>query len=122
MQPASFIGLDVAWNVDVKHSGVAVLVGDERRVRLTAVSEDLSSLSGVVDFITRHSADTSVVAVDASLVMVNETGQRQCEREIEQTFGQYGASCHSTNTKRSYTDTGQRVVNALSFNSESLRA
>ena len=113
MQPASFVGLDVAWNVDVKHSGVAVLVGDEHRVRLTAVSEGLSSLSGVVDFITRHSADTSVVAVDASLVVVNETGQRPCEREIGQTFGQYGASCHSTNTKRPYADTGQRAVKAL---------
>jgi hypothetical protein len=34
---ASFIGIEVAWKVDGNHSGIAVLGGDQRRVRLKAL-------------------------------------------------------------------------------------
>lgn len=104
----------MAWNVDVKHSGIAVLAGNERRVRLIAVSKDATSLASVVDFIHRHSIGTTVVAVDASLVVVNKTGQRRCENAIGKAFGRYGASCHSTNLRMRFATTGMNVVKALS--------
>jgi predicted RNase H-like nuclease len=62
----SFVGIDLAWNTEGRHSGVAVFRGDERAVTLAALSTDLQSRSGVV-------------AIDASLVVTNDVGQRERE-------------------------------------------
>jgi hypothetical protein len=34
----SFIGLDMAWQIDGNHSGIAVMEGDAHQVRLAAIS------------------------------------------------------------------------------------
>jgi len=113
MRSAAFIGLDLAGKVDGNHSGIAVLVGDVQQVKLGAVCKGVDSLAGVVDFIQRHAVATTVVAVDAPLVVRNRNGQRLCETLISSTFGRFHASCHTTNLGRPYARTGMTIVDAL---------
>jgi predicted RNase H-like nuclease len=109
----SFIGIDMAWKIDGNHSGVAVMVCDGDRVELTCVSKDLNTLDGIVDFVRRNATLDSVIAIDASLVVTNETGQRPCETLIGKTFGKYHASCHTSNLGRPYAGTGPRLLGEL---------
>jgi predicted RNase H-like nuclease len=110
MTAMTFIGVDLAWKTDGNHSGIAVLSGDERGVQLSRLSSDITSMAGVVDFVVSHSMTDSVVAVDASLVVNNSTGQRPCETMISKEFGRYHAGCHTTNTAKLYSDTGMKLV------------
>lgn len=89
------------------------MVGDVASVCLAALSKDVRSKSGIVDFISNNSHINTVVAIDASLVVNNKEGQRPCETLIGKTFGQYGASCHTTNLNRPYAQAGIGLVSAL---------
>jgi predicted RNase H-like nuclease len=109
----SFIGVDLAWKIDGNHSAIAVLAGNERQARLQAVSTGITSMAGIVEFVARHAQSDCVVAIDASLVVRNQTGQRPCETLIARTFGRHHASCHTTNLGRPHAETGMRLVQAL---------
>lgn len=113
MPSTAFFGLDLAWKIHGNHSGIAVLVGDHRRVRLTALSEGVICPSAVVRFIASHATANTVLAVDCSLVVKNSKGQRACETLIARTFGKFHASCHTTNLGRPYAKTGMNLVKAL---------
>jgi predicted RNase H-like nuclease len=108
-----FVGVDPAWAIDQRHSGVAVLEGGERGAELVALSSQIHSLDGITQLIRQHLAPNLVVAIDASLIVSNHTGQRPCERSIGQAFGCFGASCHSTNRSRRHFDSGERLVSRL---------
>jgi predicted RNase H-like nuclease len=114
MTATTFIGVDLAWKTEGNHSGIAVLAGDEQQIQLKALAKGIVSMAGVVDFIRSHSHPDSVVAVDASLVVKNATGQRPCETLISKHFGRYQAGCHTTNTAKLYADTGMKLVKTLS--------
>jgi len=88
----AFIGVDLAWKVDGKYSGAALLAGDRAGATLTAIADGLCSLDAVVDFVRRQAVGTAVVAVDCSLVVKNPTGQRPCETALSRRFGAYGAA------------------------------
>ncbi len=113
LETTSFIGVDLAWRSDGNHSGIAVLIGNDQQVRLTAIADGVTSMAGVVEFIASHATLNSVIAVDASLVVRNQTGQRPCETLIAKQFGKYHASCHTTNLKRAYARAGMNLVAAL---------
>jgi predicted RNase H-like nuclease len=113
MSLTSFIGIDMAWRIDGNHSGIAVMTGDEQQVRLDAVSADITSMTGVVEYVTSHAGGDAVVSIDASLVVRNETGQRACEAMVAREFGKYHASCHPSNLGRPYARTGMGLVSAL---------
>jgi predicted RNase H-like nuclease len=114
MTATTFIGVDLAWKTEGNHSGIAVLEGDARHIQLRAFAEGLVSMAGVVAFIESHSNADSVVAVDASLVVKNATGQRPCETLISKHFGRYDAGCHTSNTAKPYADTGNKLIQTLS--------
>ena len=109
----TFIGIDLAWSVDRNHSGIVVLRGDERGARFVTSSNDLKALTGVVEFVQEHSSESTVVAVDAPLIVNNTTGSRECELEIGRRFGRFQASCHSNNLTRNPQPAGVRLVEAL---------
>lgn len=108
-----FLGLDLAWKVDGNNSAIAVLTGDEHVIQLKTISDELRSLLDIESFVEAHSGPTTVLAVDASLVVKNVTGQRRCETLIGKLFGRYHASCHTTNLARPYAPTGERLIGAL---------
>jgi predicted RNase H-like nuclease len=109
---STFIGVDLAWRGGNRRSGVAVLKGDRHKAELTEV-EVLSSFEEIIAFINRHSIETTFVAVDAPLVIVNEREQRKCENEISRRYGSFGASCHSSNLSLYPNADSVRLTSAL---------
>lgn len=94
-----FIGVDLAWSTKNK-TGAAIIEGDETVGRLVETAL-LRTDDEVIEFILRHSGDDpAIVAIDAPLVVPNETGQRPAEAEIGPVFGRYQASAHSANRAR----------------------
>ena len=109
----SFIGLDMAWRIDGNHSGIAVMVGNATHVHLQSISTDVTSMTGVVNFVAAHASADAVVAIDAPLVVNNATGQRECERIITGRFGSFHAGCHASNLGHPHTAIGGRLVDEL---------
>jgi predicted RNase H-like nuclease len=109
----TFIGIDLAWAADRNHTGIVVLRGDERGAKYVTAADEATSLAGIVEFVQEHASSTTVVAVDAPLVVTNVTGFRECEREIGRRFGSSHASCHSNNLTRTPNPAGMQLVEAL---------
>jgi len=93
----NFIGVDLAWKSDKNHSGVVVGKGSLDGVELTACSNGLATLDGVLEYVIGHTTENTVVAIDAPLIITNRGGQRPCETLIGQQFGARHASAHTSN-------------------------
>lgn len=113
---ATFVGVDLAWAVAKNASGVAILRGDLEHIELETIRSDVVSIDEIASLVALHQTETTVVAIDAPLVVANETGQRPCETEIGRRFGRYGASCHSTNLARPNARNGGLLLHALGAN------
>lgn len=109
----TFVGVDLAWAIERKTSAVAVLQGDLSGAELATVSGPVCGPLAVVQAIVGPSAENCVVAIDAPLVVRNESGQRTCERMVSQRFGYAHAGCHTTNLRRPNAATGPALVVAL---------
>jgi predicted RNase H-like nuclease len=94
---AVFIGIDFAWRSERNLSGGAVLRGDRESAQLIEVSASLASCSAVLAYIEKHAAATTVVAIDAPLIITNQEGQRHCETLIGRCYGARHGSCHTSN-------------------------
>lgn len=91
-----FVGLDLAWG-QRKPTGVAVVDGETGRLtHLTAAGDDASILAALHP----HVEGPCVVAVDAPLIVVNDTGQRPCERQLNADFGRFQAGAHPANRSK----------------------
>ena len=108
----TFIGVDLAWQSDKNHSGIAVLRGDSSGATLFSCSANIATLQGVVNYILANATANTVVAIDAPLIIKNAGGQRPCEKLISQKFGRYHASAHTSNLTR-YPDAGSIQVAQL---------
>ena len=86
-----FVGIDLAWSTG--WTGVAVVDAAGRLLDSGRVRTD-DEIASWVAGLRGHQA---VVAVDAPLVVPNETGQRVPERLIGRAFGRFGASAHASN-------------------------
>ena len=83
----SFVGIDLAW-VARNRTGLAVVDGTGRLTACgTARSDD-----DIARWITDNSRTVLVAAVDAPLVVPNQTGQREGENAVARAFGRYGAA------------------------------
>lgn len=95
----TFIGIDLAWRSDRNHTGAAVLSGDRNGARLVAVADPIHRLEGVRQFVASQSGETTVIAIDAPLIIPNATGQRLCETAVGARYGSRDASCHTSNQR-----------------------
>ncbi len=92
--PVYFVGLDLAWG-QRKPTGVAVVDGNTGRLSyLGAATDDASILAALQPYV----QGDCVVGIDAPLIVVNPTGQRDCERELNADFGRFQAGAHPANT------------------------
>lgn len=89
-----FLGIDLGWTTGA--TGLAA-VDDAGRLR---ASGRVESDDEIADWIAAQSGRVVVAAVDAPLIVPNETGQRVPERLIGQAFGGFGASAHTSNRTR----------------------
>ena len=76
---AAFIGIDLAWRGEKNPSGGAVLIGNRQGARLIKAPASLFSCSSVLTYIENHAMSSTIVAIDAPLVIRNPKGQRPCE-------------------------------------------
>lgn len=96
-----FIGVDLAWG-----EGSATRAANETGlVCLDAAGTVLDALTvrgirPVADWLIGIAEPGDVVAIDAPLVVLNETGMRECEREVGQRYGRWRVSANATNLSR----------------------
>ncbi len=87
------IGIDLAWGERAR-TGAAWLADDGR----LADSASLHSDDDIAAFLGTAAAGPGIVAaIDAPLIVPNDTGQRPCEREVGRLFGRFDAGAHSAN-------------------------
>ena len=115
METMRFIGLDLAWSAR-NPSGAALIVGDAAQGRLAA-SALLGGDDEVIAWVHEHAGSgPAIVAVDAPLVVPNQTGRRGAEAEIGQAFARYQAGAHAANRVRLAVDgvvRGEALVERL---------
>lgn len=87
------IGIDLAWGSRAR-TGLAILNQDGRLIASTSVRTD-DEIAGFLDEISRQPG--IVVAIDAPLIVPNETGQRPCERQVNENFQRFHAGAYPAN-------------------------
>ncbi|WP_148571596.1 DUF429 domain-containing protein [Nocardioides caldifontis] len=106
-----YVGVDLAWG-ERRPTGIAVLDTEGRLVHVTAATTDEELLAELGP----HTTGPCVVAIDAPLVVVNETGNRPCEAALNRDFAPFDAGAHPSNTRKpEFRDTprGARIADAL---------
>lgn len=87
-----FVGVDLAWS-DNNQSGIVVLKDDELAL-VGVVKTDEEIIRAVTGVVGRASC---LVAIDAPLVVPNESGSRLAEKEVNAAFRSYEAGAHPAN-------------------------
>lgn len=92
------LGVDLAWAQGAgakaaNESGV-VAADDAGRV---LDAEWTVGVAATVDWIRRWASDSTLLMVDAPLVVNNPSDQRVCERQVGQRYGRWKVSANSTN-------------------------
>lgn len=91
MPAGHYLGIDLAWSTRAR-TGLAVLDSGGALVESTSVitEEHLIAWTG-------RWPDLGVVGIDAPLIVPNELGSRECEKEIGRAFGRYDAGAYPSN-------------------------
>lgn len=92
-------GIDPAWKVAGNHSAISYGIVKNNELILEDVVTNLLSVNDII-----RSLDAQKhlygVAVDASLIIPNQSGSRQCEKELTKVYGgKRKAGCYPTNLK-----------------------
>jgi len=96
----TFIGIDLGWYG--KPSGLASIEPTNSGLRLRKVAR-LELVDEIMDWVRDEAGKGSAVAaVDAPLVITNQTGIRQAERELNRDFRRFHAGCHAANLGRPF--------------------
>jgi len=83
-------GVDLAWGMRAR-TGIALTDDQGALVRSASVTTD-----GEIAAFLSGSAP-AVIAIDAPIVVTNERGMRDCERELSRDFRRFHAGTHPTN-------------------------
>ena len=89
-------GIDLAWRSERNATAVACGHLNGGELVLDEIEYQLSSIDSILGFLESRGWPNGV-AVDAPLVIRNETGQRDCEKLIGKEYGSRKASCHTSN-------------------------
>jgi predicted RNase H-like nuclease len=96
----TFLGVDLGWYG--KPTGLASLVLERSALKLRNIAR-LETADEIVRWIENEAGSGSAVAaVDAPLVICNETGIRPAERELNRDFRRFDAGCHAANLGRPF--------------------
>lgn len=74
----NFIGIDLAWT-NKNESGICI-IGDNGKIALCEAN--VYNNDQLVEIIDDYSGNGALVAIDAPLIVDNDTGSRKCEREF----------------------------------------
>ncbi|WP_114786193.1 DUF429 domain-containing protein [Vibrio tetraodonis] len=89
-------GVDLAWNGEKNTSAIAVgsLIGN--KLLLEAVEPAILGQKTIVEYLSSQEHLVGV-AIDAPLIINNQTGQRECEKALSRTYSARKAACHPSN-------------------------
>lgn len=93
----TFIGVDFAWQSERNGTGIAVARGEGPSAAIVDLFSGVRGIERIATAILDSAAEDTVVAVDAPLIINNQSGRRPCESEISRRFGAQHASAHSSN-------------------------
>ena len=85
-----FIGIDLAWG-EKNSSGFCVLEFKENKLQIVELKL-LDSLEDILKAIQKYSARKISIGVDAPLIINNESGNREIEKEFNKDFAKYKIS------------------------------
>ncbi len=90
-----FVGIDLAWSSANRSGGAVLSAGGE----LLCVDGKLGDDDQVLAFLAAAvpAGSPALIAVDAPLVVPNDTGSRPCDRQVAAVFGRFQAGPHSAN-------------------------
>ncbi|MDN4172323.1 DUF429 domain-containing protein [Nocardioides sp. SOB77] len=89
------IGIDLAWG-ERQPTGLAVLDEDGVLVHVSAVRTD----EEIAERLAAYVEGPCLVAIDAPLVVRNETGSRPAEKALTKDFRRFEAGCHPSNLSK----------------------
>jgi predicted RNase H-like nuclease len=90
-----FVGLDLAWG-EKNDTGVAAVDSDGRLLHVGVAQDDSSIAQAIAPYI----RDECLVAIDAPLIVRNETGARPCETALNRDFQKFDAPARPAFTDR----------------------
>ncbi|MCG8018471.1 MAG: DUF429 domain-containing protein, partial [Candidatus Thiodiazotropha sp. 'RUGA'] len=91
------LGVDLAWHSNRNPTALATGELLDGVLRLKAIEVDLFPVEQLIQYL-RGIDGLMGVAIDASLIIPNQTGQRRCEKALSRVYGSRGAACHACNT------------------------
>jgi predicted RNase H-like nuclease len=91
------LGVDLAWHSDKNNTGLASGVLLNGVLRLQTIEVGLFPVEHLLQHLSSLTS-LSGLAIDASLIMPNQQGQRRCEKALSSAYGSRGAACHASNT------------------------
>jgi predicted RNase H-like nuclease len=89
-------GIDLAWACTKNPTAIAIGTYDGGILQVTDVQASVLTVDDILERLLDINGLTGV-AIDASLIIPNVTGQRVCERELSAHYGKMHASCHASN-------------------------
>lgn len=95
-------GVDLAWNGEKNPSAIAVGELNGKKLRLDNIYGAVTGLDNIFNTI-KENRYIEGIAIDASLIINNKTGFRECETELNKVYRSKWAGCHPTN-QRLYPD------------------
>jgi predicted RNase H-like nuclease len=104
-----FVGVDLAWG-PVNGTGVCAL----DRTGAVLGSTRLRGDDEIVAWVEPHLAEGALIGIDASLVVVNDAGQRPCEHIASVVFGPREAGPYPTNRAMPHFADGGRAARIVS--------
>ena len=105
------IGLDLAWS-SANPSAAVVLAWDGRCARPSLWANRLFSDAEILQFLEKAApAGPALLAVDAPLLVPNESGTRPCDRELSRFYRKAKAMAYPANRRR--VTRGEALVSAL---------
>jgi len=92
-----FIGIDLAWG-DKNPSGFCALVLQNNKLQLQEIKL-LQTLDEIIKHIEKYSHEEIFVGIDAPLIIPNESGNREIEKEFNRDFSKYKIAMLPVNRK-----------------------
>lgn len=89
-------GIDLAWHGDKNPSAIAIGTLSGSNLILERLEPAILGVSNILELVVNQK-DISGIAIDAPLVIENQTGQRECEKALSRDYGARKASCHTSN-------------------------
>jgi predicted RNase H-like nuclease len=89
-------GVDLAWQSQKNSSGVCIGKTYSDAVIVTGIYPAIYGVSEVLEVLLGTS-NLCGIAIDAPLIMENQSGQRHCEKRLSKYYGSKWVSCHTSN-------------------------